>query len=52
MTRAEAVKMLKSEKEIVCLDLASYVLCCALAIELLSKGHNVAKVTKPSKGEN
>jgi len=47
MKQKEAIKMLKSEKEIVALDFKSYALFLALGLALLHKGvYPIAKVKK------
>ena len=46
MTRKEAIKLMKSEKEIVALNEGAYLLFLSLGLELLYKGFTVAKVTK------
>ena len=46
MTKREANKLLKNNPEVTALDLASYVLLSALALELLYKGVSVARIKK------
>lgn len=49
MTRRQAIKMLKSNEEIVALDLRSYLMFLALAIEIGSKDLEV-KLAEVKKG--
>lgn len=47
MTRAQAIRMLKSQDEVLCTDPASYAFFLSLGLELLSKSLvKVAKVVK------
>lgn len=40
MTKRKAIKMLKNESKIVCLNLGSYLLFLALKIDILSGGYD------------
>lgn len=48
MTQPEAIKMLKEEKEIVCLDQQAYTMFLALGLALMYQGvWPIAKLIKP-----
>lgn len=47
MTRREAIKLLKSQTEVIALDGASYVMLLSLGLELAYRGaHPLAKIVK------